>query len=121
MSDFDPITLETQALAAIDAVLSKPENKEGITAARIARQIGVAIGYVDRLLKDSTSVYKRVGLKWVIDWSSEADWQEWQRRSDYHAPGVVWSRRVDGSLVRYGTDKSVIVVPNVFRTMNVRK
>lgn len=118
--DYHPATLETMALDQIHALLSKAENRtEGLTTARIAHSIGnVAIGYIDKILKGSTCVIKRKGLKWVLDWSDLNDWRLWQLRRDYLLSSFVIK---EGKLLRIGLDGIVVSTPfKTFRSTKAR-
>jgi hypothetical protein len=110
--DYDPLTLEVAALDKIHEILGRPENKhDGLTTARIAKEIDCAIGYVSNLLKGSTCVIRRKGLKWVLNWHDHDDVKEWQLRRDYlSARFVIYD---DGTLVRVGMDQSSISVKSI--------
>lgn len=96
MKDYNALSLEVEALDKIHVVLARPENKGGLTVSCLAKEIGVAIGYLEGILRNSKHVIRRKGYKWVVEWNDLNDWLEWMKREDRHSFQVL----LDGTLVR---------------------
>jgi hypothetical protein len=81
--DVQVIEAEARALDLIHELLSRSANKRGLPARAIATQTGLAIGYVNRLLKSSKLVLKRRPRHphlWFADWNDiSTEWRPVRR------------------------------------------
>ncbi len=110
--DFSPLALEVVTLDKIHALLNQPDYREGLTVGRISREIGVAVGYVQQILKRSECVLEQDGLRWRANWHDLTDWLEWSKRDDYRK--VIFKKTEEGGLVRISGHR-MDGVNNVFK------
>ena len=113
--------LESDAIDNAREFLTRPVIREqGATAAQIASEFGIAIGYMNQLLKKNEQGFRKKGFRWFVDDSGLADWETWSNRADHWskrtnpnlAPRFV--RNANGDLHRIAYDGSIVVVPRVF-------
>lgn len=102
MSDYCAIKAEEEALDKMHAALA--EHPDGLTARRLADKVGLAIGFVQKLLDYSEQGFFKSGYKWTNDFTesdkyrAEHPWPQW------HQDGIDNNRRkykiVGGKAVR---------------------
>lgn len=109
-SDYTALSLEVKALDAVHDLLDK--NPKGLTVGTIAHSVGVGVGYLQGILKNTQHVLKRRGLRWVSDWTDLMDWVEWRQRRDF--VHYVRFERHGIDLVRISSE-GTIRVANAFR------